>query len=340
MLEMSERRRVETYIMSTQDQEIPEPEKPYFTIGDTAQFSGISEATLRVWERRYHFPFTTRTTGGHRLYSQRMVIQLQWIKMQLDEGMRVSHAIYALHHMAKAQALASTLQLSLPPPHRVADPDLAMFQQAILRALLSFDADTAGKILDEAAVVYPVKRVALEVIRPTLVAIGKAWCSDQLDVATEHFASNYLRHHLLGWMRADPPAYQVSSVVLACAPGELHEGSLLILGALLHQLRWPVVYLGQSLPLADLASLTSTVRPSIIVFVAMSEAAALALADWPSCLAQVTGIPRPIVGYGGQAFTENPQLSEQVPGVFLGSTLEEGIARLHRLLLDLNSLRD
>jgi hypothetical protein len=83
------------------------------------------------------------------------------------------------------------------------------------------------------------------VIGPTFHDIGEAWSAGQIDVATEHFATNHLRHHLLLWMRMGPPAYHVNPVVLACAPGELHEGSLLMLAVLLQRLRWPVIYLAR-----------------------------------------------------------------------------------------------
>jgi hypothetical protein len=125
----------------------------------------------------------------------------------------------------------------------------------------------------------------------------------------------------------------VRPVGLACAPGELHEGSLLILGVLLGQLHWPVLYLGQSFPLTDLAALVTHARPSIIVFVAMNEATALALADWPHYMPP--GDHAPPVGFGGRAFTEHPDLIARIPGLYLGASLHEGSATLHRLLLEL-----
>lgn len=320
-----------------------------FGIGAVAHITGIPEATLRVWERRYSFPSAQRTTGGHRQYTQQEVLQLLWVKMRMDDGLRTGRAIRDRQLSRRGDAVAATLHEELPgrqPP----DETLVALQRAILDALLAFNSDGADNILTTAVARNPLDRVALEVVGPTLAAIGDAWCSEKIGVATEHYASNFLRHQLLGWMRTSPPPYQVRPIVLACAPGEFHEGSLLMLGVLLRRLRWPVLYLGQTLPVSELAELVNQTRPALIVFVAMSEAAALALANWPTWLNQrpenepeneseyEATLRFPIIGYGGRAFTENPALAELVPGALLGTTLYEGSQRIHRLMLDLNVL--
>ena len=160
----------------------------------------------------------------------------------------------------------------------------------------------------------------------------------RMDIATEHFATNFLRHELLTWMRTAPPAYHVNPVVLACAPGELHEGSLLMLAVLLRRLRWPVVYMGQTTPLSDLAAFVDDITADVLVFVAMTEETARALVDWPHWLPDAAQKRRPMVTYGGRIFSEQPELTEQMPGVFLGKTLQEGVEKLDRMLHDLNPL--
>ncbi|MCU0522262.1 MAG: MerR family transcriptional regulator, partial [Anaerolineae bacterium] len=47
-----------------------------YNIGVVARMTDIPAATLRVWERRYGFPDTARTEGGHRLYSDSDIQQL------------------------------------------------------------------------------------------------------------------------------------------------------------------------------------------------------------------------------------------------------------------------
>lgn len=315
------------------------PEEPIFSIGSVARMTGIPEATLRVWERRYPFPKSARTSGGHRLYSQHDVSRLQWVKERIDKGMQVSQAIRALHRAEQegegASARAGVSGYTAEAQTGVSLPE---FQKRLLAALLEHDVKEADLILKEALMLHSLEHIVLEVIGPTLDGIGEAWAAGNADVATEHVASNYLRHHLLTWINTGPPAYAVSPVVLACAPGELHEGGLLMLAVLLRRLRWPVSYLGQSVPLADLPNFVESTRPSIVVLVAMTEESANALAGWPRHLAGVVEQRGVTVAYGGRAFVEDSRLIREVPGIYLGDTLQEGVQALNKMLHTLNPL--
>jgi methanogenic corrinoid protein MtbC1 len=213
---------------------------------------------------------------------------------------------------------------------------LEPIRKRLFDTLLLHDAQQANQVLGEALALFPLEYLILSVIGPVLHDIGEAWSEGQIDVATEHFATNHLRHHLLMWMRAGPPVYQVGPVVLACAPGELHEGSLLMLAVLLRRLRWPVIYLGQTMPLSDLAAFVEDIEAAIIVFAAMTEETARALASWPQWLPEAAAKKRPVVGYGGRVFLERPELAEEIPGVLLGKTLKEGLETLDRMLHDFN----
>ncbi len=310
-----------------------------FNIGAVARMTNILEATLRVWERRYDFPTSRRTSGGHRLYSQQEVFRLQWVKTRIDEGMQVSHAIRALRRAEQdgtfipAPAGSSTMLRPLSE-----DTSLALFHKRLLEALMAHDVDEASLVIGEAQALYPVEQLILEVIGPTLQDIGAAWEQGQIDVATEHLTTNHLRHFLLMWMRIGPPTYAINPIVLACAPGELHEGSLLMLGVLLRRLRWPVLYLGQTIPLDDLSIFLEDLSPSIVVFVAMTEEPGRALMEWPDCLPEVAANKHPLICYGGQAFVDHPELIKQVQGIYLGDSLQEGVQELNATLHKLNPL--
>src|SRR5512136_3126567 len=88
-------------------------EEPLYNIGVVARMTGVSMATLRAWERRYRFPESERTAGGHRLYSEKDVLRLRWVKDRIDEGMQTAQAINALRHQEQNGNL--TLVELLPP---------------------------------------------------------------------------------------------------------------------------------------------------------------------------------------------------------------------------------
>ena len=325
--------------MSQPRDEFTPDEEPLFNIGAVSRMTDIPETTLRVWERRYDFPEFTRTAGGHRLYSQQEVLRLQWVKQRVDEGMQISQAIRALHRAEREGDPLPTSVLAQTFIRREGNGDLLdIFHQRLVDKLLQHDADQANQVLAEALALFPLEILILDVVGPTFYDIGEAWSEGRIDVATEHFATNHLRHHLLMWMRTGPPAYNVNPVVLACAPGELHEGSLLMLAVLLRRLRWPVIYLGQTMPLSQLAVFVEDVEAAVVVFVAMTEETARVLADWTHWLPDTARTKRPIVGFGGRAFVQQPELAEQIPGVLLGKTLQEGVETLDRMLHEFNPL--
>ncbi|MFN8564672.1 MAG: MerR family transcriptional regulator [Anaerolineae bacterium] len=325
--------------MTQSRSELTANEEPLFNIGAVSRMTDISETTLRVWERRYDFPQSARTAGGHRLYSQQDVLRLQWVKLRIDEGMQTSQAIRALQHIEREGEGLVTARASAPLFQQTGSSDsLPLLHQRLLESLLAHGAEGSSQVLSDALALYPMETLIFDVILPVLNDIGDAWSRGQIDVATEHFATNHLRQHLVMWTRTGPPCYHVSPVVLACAPGELHEGSLLILSVLLRRLRWPVTYLGQTMPLDDLVTFVNEVGASILVFVAMTEETARTLSEWTHWLPDAAESGHPIIGYGGRIFSERPELTEQMPGMFLGKTLQEGVALLDRTLHELNPL--
>ena len=296
-------------------------------------------ATLRVWERRYGFPNATRTPGGHRLYAEREIARLRWVKAQTDKGLHIGQAIRNLEHLEKNGRFPE----SLPQYDKVSGQQTEGFSREALRdsltiALLSHDLEAADRLLGEAFPIYPLETLILDIMGPTWAEIGEAWMSGRIDAATEHLATNYLRHRLLMWLASGPPARQLHPIVLACAPGEWHEGSLLMFSVLLRRQGWPVAYLGQSLPLPDLARFVKEIKPVAVVLVAMTEEPARALMEWPHWLPEAYSNNRPVMSFGGRIFTLQPEWRTKVPGIFLGLSLSEGLKKLDALLREITGV--
>jgi methanogenic corrinoid protein MtbC1 len=284
-----------------------------------------------MWERRYHFPTPTRTEGEHRLYSPQQVARVRWVKQRIDAGMQTRNAIQALEQSEAAGHLAHEL-----PSTAQSSISGEMIRERLFEALITLDKKQAEMIIGDALAVHSLEHLILTVIAPTFTAIGQAWEEGSISIATEHFATHYLRQKLLMWMQTAPPEYPIRPVVLACAPGELHEGGLLMLGLLLQRLRWPVVYLGQTVDLADLASFVERLKPSLLVFVAMTENTVQALTQWPQWFLPWKEEAAPIVAYAGYVFAQDPTWVDRVPGTYLGNTLLDGLDKANSLLRHLN----
>jgi DNA-binding transcriptional MerR regulator len=308
--------------------------EPLYNIGVVARMTGISMATLRAWERRYNFPASERTSGGHRLYSEKDVLYLRWVKARIDEGMQTAQAIHALRHQEQAgrQVVSSEPGMVAEKMDMFNDDHLQRYQERLYDALVQRDLQRADLVLGDALALSPPEDLVIRVIAPTFTSLGDGWEAGQVSVVTEHLATNYLRQRLLMWMVSGPPTRTVAPVVLACAPNEWHEGSLLILGALLRRRRWPIAYLGQAVPLPDLASFIRDLKPSLVVLVAMTESTAAELVNWPQWMPEIAQNGKPVMGFGGRIYSIRPEWRLRMNGVYLGSTLNEGLETIERLL--------
>ncbi len=304
-------------------------EEPLYNIGVVSRTTGILSATLHAWERRYGFPMAARTSGGHRLYSEKDIARLRWVKSQVDSGLAVSRAI------AAARSIEAEGRMFLPTEKGYAlQPATGVptdsQQSSLFQALTQHDLAAADRLLGEMLAFHSPEELTLNVIGPALNQIGDAWEQGQLSIATEHLASNYLRQRLLMWMVTGPSPRRVNPILLACAPGEWHEGSLLMLGVLLRRQAWPVAYLGQNMPLKELSQFIQDIQPTAVILVAMRPESARKLAEWPHWIPQIGG--RPMVAFGGRAFVIQPELQSLVPGNYLGDTITEGMGRMKQLL--------
>jgi DNA-binding transcriptional MerR regulator len=308
---------------------------PLYNIGVVTRVTGVPVATLHAWERRYGFPDAERSAGGHRLYSEKDIARLRWVKSQVDSGLTISRAVIAVRAMEAEGRLFLPLEQEdgsrflTEQRGEGLDPATSAFttlQESLLDALTHHDLPRADQLMGEMLAFYSPEDLTLEVIGPTLNAIGEAWEQGHLTVATEHLASNFLRHRLLMWMVTGPTPRPGAPIVLACAPGEWHEGSLLMLGVLLRRQGLQVAYLGQDVPFQDLAEFLEDIHPAAVVLVAMGVGPAQALVEWPQWIHQVSG--RPIVAFGGRAFIIQPELQGLVPGIYLGASIPDGLRTL------------
>ncbi|MBN2470371.1 MAG: MerR family transcriptional regulator [Anaerolineae bacterium] len=326
-------------------------DEPLYNIGVVSRMTGIPVATLRVWERRYDFPTSARTEGGHRLYSEREILRLRWVKARIDDGMQTGRAIRALQHheeegdilpdgpISSAGAARPIKPATRRPSEHLASASMEAIHQRLTGALLNHDLEQANQIIGDALAVHSLEALLTEVLPQSLITIGQAWHDGEINVATEHLATNFVRNRLLMWMNTGPATHNVPPVVLACAPDEWHEMTLLIFGVLLRRLRWPVAYLGQALPLPDLAAFIRETGPDAVVLVATTEEGARKLAGWPDALPEVAQADKPLMTFAGAAFTDHPDLQASVQGLYLGDTIQAGLDVLDELLRERYGLR-
>ena len=87
---------------------------PLYNIKAVVQATDISPSTLRAWERRYHMCQPERSESGYRLYSDRDIAVIRWLKVQVDAGMSISHAVAWLQSLTAGATTAWLLPCQSP----------------------------------------------------------------------------------------------------------------------------------------------------------------------------------------------------------------------------------
>jgi methanogenic corrinoid protein MtbC1 len=300
---------------------------PVYNTAAVARRCQLPAATFQAWERRYGFPEPRRGPGRQRLYSERDVQAIRWLQARITEGLTIRAALALL------RARLTQPPASPQPAASIGRPDHSTVELArrLERALLAFDRAQAGATLGEAFGLYPVEQVCLEVLQPTLHAIGLAWQAGTADVTQEHFASSYIRQRLTALLELSGGGDRTRSVVAACAPDDWHELGLLMVALFLARRGWHVVYLGASLPPDGLEARLRQLQPTAVVFSASTPQTATSLA---AIVRQLTSLPppQPLVGYGGHAFVQDPTLCDAAPGLYLGPNAATAVTRLEHAL--------
>lgn len=293
-----------------------------FNTKAVARETGVPADTFRAWERRYGVPCPQRTAGGHRLYSERDIALIRWLRDRTDEGVNISHAV---------MLLTNTLDAPLAAPSG-GDEARAIERliEELLAALLNFDAQQAERLLSEAFSLYPFEQVLIEVVQPSLVEIGERWHRGEINVALEHFATQFIRRKLASLLNLFDGSGQRATIIMGCAPGELHDIGVLLSSLFLVRRGWQVIYLGPQVPLVDLLDTVRTVKPSLVCLSASTSETAIELIEVARALEKT--FPQVFFGFGGRAFNVHPELSQSIPGMFLGHDARELVDQVNTLL--------
>ena len=285
------------------------PEESKYTIKVASERTGILPVTLRAWERRYGLLSPDRLDNHYRLYSERDIQVLRWITHRLEDGLSISTAAREYQALRARgiwpEALPSALVPELsrnalhPPEH---------YARQLFEALTSHNEAEAKRIMDGLQRSFDLTTIFFEIFYPCLHEIGEAWYRGEIRIATEHFASGFIRGTLLTLFQAFPMHSTAPRLLVGCAPEEFHEIAPLMLSVLLRREGYQVEFLGPDLPLDDLTLYAEDVAADMVILSAGFDYTAQSLLKLPGLL---NALPRPPkLGFGGRYFNENKNARE------------------------------
>lgn len=294
---------------------------PLYNIQAVAASTGVPSITLRSWERRYGVPEPKRDSKGYRLYSERDIAVARWLRERVHQGMGISRAVNLLHVLERGEQ----------PVHESPTLDFDSLQKKMLGAIDRMDETAVSRAIAEGLMVGTVEEVGLRLLQPTLYEVGERWACGELSVTTEHVSSNVIRLHIAQLVRISPPPLRDEQIMIASAPGELHDIGPLLLSLFVRRRGYDVIYGGANVEPDSFVADVLRLNPNAVCLSASAPETAQTLRDTFGAL---QGGYSGILAFGGLAFNENEPLRNTIPGLFLGS---DGVSATNNLEAALRS---
>lgn len=244
-----------------------------------SQLSGLSEHTIRAWERRYSAVSPSRTDTGHRTYRMDDVERLKLLGVLVNQG----HTIRMVANLPMeelktlltehTQAIVRPPQGTEAPGALIQRPDqLALIQtelDTIIQALLRFDLTALGRQISKARIRLDLHTFVFSICIPLMRAVGRKVTDGRITISQEHALSSLLSDQLKQMLQILNEGNAEKSgpyrMVLASPEGDFHEFGILLSAILASSHGWCVQYLGPNLPAKDLAEAVNRLGAPVVL---------------------------------------------------------------------------
>lgn len=240
----------------------------HLSIGAVARITGLSEFTLRAWERRYEGLKPKRLKSGRRVYSVEDVEKLSLLGKLTAEGHAVSEIINLdairlaeLVHRLKGSAAREEGQTSGLSSARLQVNDM-------LAAVKDLDVGRLVSLLRITQMQLNTRSFLIDIVALFLRELGAHVVAGKLDVFHEHAASAVVRNFLTGILFSTEQSVRSlgqAPVVFAAPEGDHHEFGILIAALLVAMRGNNVFYLGPNMPFGSLERAARMTKSPLIV---------------------------------------------------------------------------
>jgi DNA-binding transcriptional MerR regulator/methylmalonyl-CoA mutase cobalamin-binding subunit len=255
-----------------------------YTIKQAARLSGVNEASLRAWERRYGVVVPQRNASGYRVYSPEDLAALSSMRRLVDEGWSPAEAANAVR-TGTVPALVEVEEVQAAEPalsNVTATADAAALTQLFVSAATRLDTVGIEESLDGGFALGSFEHVVDSWLFPTLRALGDGWVSGEVDVAAEHAASHAVHRRLSVAFEAAGSRSRGPAVVVGLPSGSQHDLGALAFATALRRRGLDVLYLGADVPVDswETAVRSRAARAAVLAVVTPADRSkALAVAE-------------------------------------------------------------
>jgi methylmalonyl-CoA mutase cobalamin-binding domain/chain len=123
----------------------------------------------------------------------------------------------------------------------------------MVRCIATMDQVGLQELLRKSAVELGAHASLERIIGPLTERVGDMWREGTLNAAHEHFATVSIREFLWGSIQPYSASSNAPALLVTTPSGQLHELGAIIVGAAAADIGWRVIYLGPSLPPAEIS---------------------------------------------------------------------------------------
>lgn len=238
-------------------------------MGDVAARLGVSPSTLRMWGTRYGLTASSRSSGGHRRFTEADLHLLERFHLAVIAGESPRQAAAELTGGAPAPSSSGG-----PGGHVLAVPGAGRRTRGLARAASRLDEMAVEEGVLDALEELKAVGVWDEVVRPLLVAAGDQWQHTGTGIEVEHLLTQAVSMALIRYTAGLPELPRDKPVLLAGGPHEEHVLPLHALRAGLAERSVPSRLLGPRTPVAALARVAQRTRaPGVLMWMSLKDPA-------------------------------------------------------------------
>lgn len=208
-------------------------------------------------------------------------------------------------------------------------------RQDLIKQLLAFDNAGVAQVVNTATRHCSLEIVATRLFPSVIAELEQRWLAGKISLLAQNYAITTLHAHLVAMINAASCSGIGPKIVLACAPGDQHEIGLLLLALTLKRRGYVVIYLGVTTPTEEFHHVVHTIHPHLVCLSAATTTAAHKLiAMGHQCKNAFADHKFIQIAFGGIAFQQHPALIKQMPGLYLGDSLDAALTHIQALLAD------
>ena len=218
-----------------------------------ARRTGLTAHVIRIWEKRYGAVEPERTGTNRRLYSDEEIERLSLLRDITQGGHSIGHIAKLPTEKLRQLSNEAHGANGLLSRALTAGPVAPTFLDECIAAVKSLDSRALDATLKRAGTELGAQGLLQRVVAPLAQTIGDLWRDGTITAAHEHFASAVIRIFLGHAAKPFAGTDSAPVLVVATPAGQIHELGALLVAAAAANLGWHVIYLGASLPAAEIA---------------------------------------------------------------------------------------